>query len=58
MTETYKNYKPLEHIFLLTEDVIQPDFMTRAAPAENNETAVHKITLRDADKRPSRPWIY
>lgn len=58
MTDTFKSYKPLEHLFLLTEDLIQPDFMTKAVPAENNETAVHKITLRDTIKRPSRPWIY
>ncbi len=58
MTETFKSYKPLEHIFLLTEDVIQPDFTTKARSAENNEAAVHKITLRDTARRPSRPWIY
>ncbi|HTK84475.1 MAG TPA: hypothetical protein VL625_05255 [Patescibacteria group bacterium] len=58
MTETFKSYKPLEHIFLLTEDVIQPDFTTKAQPAENNETAVHKIALRDTKIRSSRPWIY
>jgi hypothetical protein len=58
MTETFKSYKPLEHIFLLTEDVIQPDFTTKAHPATDNDSTVHKITLRDTKTRSSRPWIY
>jgi hypothetical protein len=58
MTETFKSYKPLEHIFLLTEDPIQPDFMIKAAPADDNEAIVQKISLREGNKRPSRPWIY
>jgi len=58
MTETFKSYKPLEHIFLLTEDVIQPDFATKAQLPEDSDTAVHKITLREPKTRSSRPWIY
>jgi hypothetical protein len=59
MTDTFKNFKPLDDVFLLTEHMAKNDFDENAP--DDNESPLHRLVSSVESKQPlksRRPWIY